>query len=249
MAEQKELRFFNEHYERGIDWYKSHFENAPPAAMCGEASPRYMSTPAALDRIRQHIPDVKLLATLRNPTARAWSGFLTLRERKLETREFEEIVAHEVAVLDREGRPTAETRMIGASLYAWNFRDMIERFDRSQISTTIFERMVEDPARTYRQFCSHLEIDESFEPDILGERINPYVEFRSVRVRSAARDIPNRFARRVVERFNTRRTPPVPTIPADMKRDLERFFAPHNAELEKLLGMRIPEWDPFDDDA
>jgi hypothetical protein len=74
-----EPEFFNHHFHRGAEWYRSHFGDAGGAVALGEATPGYMmwgegpETIAA--RIRDVVPEVRLLAILRNPVDRAISAF------------------------------------------------------------------------------------------------------------------------------------------------------------------------------
>ena len=71
----KELFFFDRLWDRGPEWYMRHFRNAPPQSICGEATPTYFSHPEAAQRIKQTVPDVKLVFVFRNPVERAISMY------------------------------------------------------------------------------------------------------------------------------------------------------------------------------
>lgn len=81
----KSPHYFDINYWRGSHWYRSHFPHAVSRAahqrrtgvrpMSGEASPYYLFHPAAPARIAATIPDVKLVVTLREPVARAYSNY------------------------------------------------------------------------------------------------------------------------------------------------------------------------------
>ncbi|MCB0704401.1 MAG: sulfotransferase [Saprospiraceae bacterium] len=81
MSEEKELDFFVEkkYLEKGIDWYKSQFPG--PATIRGESSqnytkrhhPDYTGIP---ERIKQIIPDVKLIYIVRDPVERYRSHYV-----------------------------------------------------------------------------------------------------------------------------------------------------------------------------
>lgn len=82
----KQVRYYDggldpavDNYELGLDWYRSFFprkeELVQGRAITGEASPMYLFHPLAAERIRRDLPDVKILITLRNPTARAISHY------------------------------------------------------------------------------------------------------------------------------------------------------------------------------
>jgi len=67
-----------------INRYMELFEGAKPGMAVGEASVSYLYSEDAPDRIRHYVPDVRLVAILRNPVERAYSAFQYLRERGTE---------------------------------------------------------------------------------------------------------------------------------------------------------------------
>lgn len=70
----KELHFFDgRHYSRGIDYYGAHFSSRGGDVLRGEASPGYLFHPHAASRVVEHLPDVKVIALLRDPVRRAFS--------------------------------------------------------------------------------------------------------------------------------------------------------------------------------
>ncbi|MBA4318316.1 MAG: heparan sulfate glucosamine 3-O-sulfotransferase, partial [Flavobacterium sp.] len=74
----KELHFFDTHYEKGIAYYESYFDNRSEKAV-GEATPAYLYFPNISSLIQQHLPNVKLIASIRNPVDRAFSHYLYLK--------------------------------------------------------------------------------------------------------------------------------------------------------------------------
>ncbi|MCC5810111.1 MAG: sulfotransferase domain-containing protein, partial [Ectothiorhodospiraceae bacterium] len=89
-SEPKELHFFNRdhNYQRGLDWYLSHFDWTRPANAAGEFTPDYLwirqqhsdkrgfeATPNVPERMVEAFPDLKLIVILRNPVTRAVSSY------------------------------------------------------------------------------------------------------------------------------------------------------------------------------
>lgn len=72
---RKELGFFDFNWERGLDWYANQFAGATGQRALGEASPHYMRSREAAERIAQHAPEARLIFILRDPTQRAWSNY------------------------------------------------------------------------------------------------------------------------------------------------------------------------------
>ena len=77
VPECKDIYFFDRYFDRGIDWYESFFDPAPPGAIAvGELSHDYLFSDAAAERIGRVVPDAKLFIVLRNPAERTWSQYL-----------------------------------------------------------------------------------------------------------------------------------------------------------------------------
>lgn len=75
LAPAKELHFFSDKvlYQRGMKWYENQFPGNASGRLCGEISTSYLSAPDAPERIHQYVPEVKLIALLRDPSTRAES--------------------------------------------------------------------------------------------------------------------------------------------------------------------------------
>jgi hypothetical protein len=84
MPARKELRFFayggsGDDYSypvKTLAEYESYFAEAGDAKAIGEATPRYLRTPKAAERIRALIPDCRLVVSLRNPVDQSFSSYL-----------------------------------------------------------------------------------------------------------------------------------------------------------------------------
>lgn len=74
VSKTKEVHYFDNYYHKGALWYRSHFPIKRNSCIM-EASPSYLFYPHAPKRIHTLLPDVKLIAILRNPTERAISSY------------------------------------------------------------------------------------------------------------------------------------------------------------------------------
>jgi hypothetical protein len=79
LSEKKEIQFFSNYYDNGIEWYNKHFEKKKPSQKSGEISPTYSHTTETLERIKdysdKYAPDVKLIFTYRDPLKRLVSAY------------------------------------------------------------------------------------------------------------------------------------------------------------------------------
>jgi len=71
---KKEVHFFDNHYNRGLGWYKSRFPDAEDTIYI-EATPNYLYHPKVPARVKECLPDTKFIILLRNPVDRAWSHY------------------------------------------------------------------------------------------------------------------------------------------------------------------------------
>jgi hypothetical protein len=58
--------------------YRQLFAAAPPGTLTGESTPLYLRDRGAHRRIRELVPEVKLIAVLRDPVERAYSNWTHL---------------------------------------------------------------------------------------------------------------------------------------------------------------------------
>ncbi|MFB6198886.1 MAG: sulfotransferase, partial [Halobacteriaceae archaeon] len=61
--------------EKKTEWYKSFFEAAQSDQLIGEDSTSYLPSRVAPRRIREFLPDVKLIFMLRDPVERTYSHY------------------------------------------------------------------------------------------------------------------------------------------------------------------------------
>ena len=100
----KELHFFDENFDRGLDWYRAFFPLRSTLErrrargsdlVSGEATPTYLFHPAVPARVAATLPAVRLVAVLRNPVERAYSQYQRARSMGRETLSFEEAIDRE----------------------------------------------------------------------------------------------------------------------------------------------------------
>ncbi len=161
MTEAKDLYFFDRYFDRGTDWYAHHFRQAGPQhRVIGEVCQEYLSCAEAPARIRSVLgPDVKLMVTLREPVARAFSGYLYMRKHNVFSGSFREAL---------ETRP----RMFEHSSYATLLSQYLEYFERAQIYYGLFDDLVTSPQGFIDGVLDWLDVDPMpLEPSMLAARL------------------------------------------------------------------------------
>ena len=177
-AFRKQVRFFDRHFHRGLDWYRAYFPLRATArrvaagagrAVTGEASPEYIFHPLAPARIAATLPDVRLVALLRDPVERAWSHYRHEVRIGRERLSFAEALDAEPARLDGEmermtrpgyrGRAWQDFAYVAQGMYAEHLERWFEHFPREQIMIVRAEDMFERPEQTLAAIADFIGVD------------------------------------------------------------------------------------------
>ena len=73
LPEFKEVHFFSLHSEKPTSWYASHYKNAKKDMIKGDITPLYIFDPKSPGLIKKVLPNVKIIALLRDPVERTLS--------------------------------------------------------------------------------------------------------------------------------------------------------------------------------
>jgi hypothetical protein len=219
----KELHFFDDRFSLGVDWYRTSFALSASQRLAelrgcqlitGEATPSYLLHPLVPGRVAESLPDVRLIALLRDPVERAYSHYQLMRRKGLEKLSFAEaITAEEERLADEEGRILADPgyrarkyrrfSYVKRGLYAEQLERWFEHFPREQLLVLRTEDFRARPAEIYAEVLA-----------FLGLQSYTLEEF-------------------VVH--NRPETAPAPIEP-QLRARLEERFAEPNARLADLLG-------------
>lgn len=240
MAPEKEVHFFDRHFDRGLEWYASRFPGADTQMAIGEATQVYMYDPLSVGRIVDVLPHAKLIAILRDPAERAYSHYRLNRSLGTEDLSFREALRAEP---DRVHRGDRETRFAYSYVDRGRYLSQLDRmsdcFSRRQVHVVLFEEMRSDPTSVYRSLCNFLGIDPSHQPSVLGRPINQQVAYRSLRARRFARALPRPLGR-IAGRVNRRRVIPEP-MDDESRGFLHAQFSDDLPLLADWIG-RPPPW-------
>ena len=246
VAPGKEVRFFNLHHDRGLDWYRRQFAGAADGQRCVEATPAYLYLDDALDRIRALVPAARLVAILREPVSRAWSHYWFNRAMGIEPRTFDRALADE----RRAGplrEPTSHDLVhayLGLGRYADRLAAVDARFEPGQLLVVLADDLRADPAPTFARVCRHLGVDPLPPPAgraNVGAAPRSHLAARMLRVLRAER-WPAGLGRRAVALNRRDGYPPIdPALAVTLRAELADDNARLAARLERSLP---PSWAP-----
>jgi len=130
----KETQFFSFYYDKGIDWYARHFRYATGTRPIVEICP-YLFVPEAPDRIRMHIPNCRVITTLRDPVEHSYSDYKMVAHYAWAHGSFEEVL---------QSRPG----LGGGNRYAFRLRKWFDNFGRDNVLVTLYDELRAQP-QTY----------------------------------------------------------------------------------------------------
>lgn len=241
VASEKEVHFFDDHFDRGVDWYASRFGAVREERAVGDATPTYMYTDEALGRMADLLPDAKLIAILRNPVDRAYSHYWWMRALD-ERRPFDDAVHDEI--LGRE-QPDPE-KYVAAGRYVERLERVCRYYPRSSLHVVILEELRESPHARFAEVCRFLGVDDQVVPADLGAVHNPAYRLRSPALRTwmlrlhAWRRLPFDIASRI-DKMNRVAFRPPPMDP-QIRGELEGYYEKHNAALAAWLERDLSVW-------
>jgi len=227
-----------QHFQvKTFEAYEAMFAGASDEIAIGEVSPQYFRCPSAARRIHECIPDVKLVASLRNPADRAFSGFL-MRTRRGEVvkSSYEEL--------------TPEASHVREGFYYKRMKRYFDIFAKHQIKIYIFEEFKKDPAKVVVDLFDFLGVDTNFVPDT-STRHNPAgvpknrllnrLFFDPTLIRIAKSVLPE-SVQRMAQRVQQQNLKPPPKSPADLQAKLLDLYREDILKLEALLERDLSIW-------
>jgi len=241
MSKRKELDFFTDNYELGIDWYRRQFAGAEGKRAVGEATPQYMHFEPAIPRMAEVIPDARLIATLRNPVDRAYSHWLKERSWNRETLEFADAIAAEAARLRSGDLADSRYGYLHKGRYLSHLRRVREYFSPSSLLVVIFEEMKQDPVETHKRIFDFLGVDDSFVSPEIATKAQAYRTYRSKALHRAFGRLPRGKVRSTLQNMNFRHPEP-PRLDPSLRARLLDDFAEDNAALAAWLGRDLDLW-------
>lgn len=239
VSRPKEVHFFDNQFDRGLDWYLTHFTPTADTRAIGEATPDYLYSLEAPQRIADTYPEIKLLVLLRDPADRAYSHYWHNRSVGKEELSFEDALAAEPQRIAADPQSRAAYSYLDRGRYAEQIERYLQHFSADQILVETFEELEDDPETVYLRACRFVGVDESFRPENLGEQINAYARYRSPALRRLTKPLPKRL-RDAVARINRLPDNGYQPMLSSTRQRIEEQLGQDNQALPALVGLQAP---------
>jgi len=162
----KDTLFFDEYYERGIEWYESKFSPSGRHKVIAEIGHNYLFSEEIARRIYSDLGPVKLMVCLREPARRAYSAYLYLLKHDLYRGSFAQAL-DEVEELKEHGR------------YMKHLRLYLQKFGIDQLHVGIFDDLKESPDAFAQEIFSFLGVEKRELTEELTKKTLPAAKARS----------------------------------------------------------------------
>jgi len=205
-----------------VDEYLELFEDAPPGCVAGEASPSYLYDPDAPVRIKEFVPNVSLIAILRDPVERAYSNYLHAARSGRESRSFEEALELEPKRIG-EGAPNM-IHYREKGFYGRQIARYREHFESDQLLILLSEDLWQHRSSTLRCVLKFLSID----PDISLDASKHH----------GASGVPKNSLLRSLYRMTELRRALGAMIPQSVRSILRNMFL-HRPEMDPATAQRL----------
>lgn len=137
--------------------YLDLFADAPLDCLAGEASPSYLYDSEAPKRIRTLVPNVSLIAILRDPVQRAYSNYLHAVRSGRESHSFADALEMESDRIQNGAPNMLHYRSKG--LYGRQIARYVQHFGRDQLLVLLSEDLWENRLSTLQSILNFLDVD------------------------------------------------------------------------------------------
>lgn len=240
MSSVKEPRYFTKgnesfnkkNYKENINEYLRYFDGVKKEKAIGEASSNYINSQIAAVRIKNLLPDVRLIASLRNPVDRAVAHY-RMMNRNVEVLDIENI---------RKGK---EKGWATTSLYYNKLKLYFELFQEEQIKILIVEHWKKDVANTLKELYTFLDVNENYQiPDYINYAAGE-VSWPGIGKNSMVRKIKNILPIKVLMKINAAKkkfTPKVKDISQELRKEMIEWYREDIGKLQVMLNRDLSIW-------
>ncbi|MFN3165853.1 MAG: sulfotransferase family protein [Phycisphaeraceae bacterium] len=237
---------------RTREQYEKLFDGAGQAKAIGEGSIQYLACPDAAERIKALIPDVRLIAILREPAERAFSSYMMYVRDGYEKRTFAQAIEDELRG-ETWKSPFPWLSYLRPGQYGQELKLYYDVFDREQVFVALYEDLRADPMGLMRRIYGFIGVDEGFTPEtgtvynasgVPRNKLMARLMRKNAVTTRLRRVLPSAFMSRIdhaASKLASRNLVKVDPEPQTMSR-LRRFYAPDIQVLSALLARDLSSW-------
>lgn len=226
--------------------YLSLFHPSPATKYCGEGSVSYLYYPEVPQRLHDYQPLARIIISLRNPVARAFSHYLMDYSLGLVEVDFETIF--------RNGKDHPVTKnyfqqYFSVSDYAPQIERYLNVFQKEQIHFLLHEDLVAHPKESLKKISQFLEIDYKNESESIEQQNvtlsgkNKFISilYKNEKIRKLiARIFNDPIKNKIKGLLLTKNT--LPKLSEQLRKELKEYYAASVIKTEMLSGLDLSAW-------
>lgn len=229
--------------------YSQLFEEATAQTAIGEASTVYLSHPKAAERIKHYIPDVKLIAVLRDPAERAFSSYLHLVRDGYETLSFAEALEAEPVRIKENWQPLWYYKERG--FYYRQLQKYFKLFEPEQIQIYLYEDLAKNGTGVTQDISRFLGINDNFTPDLTRKNVSGIPKNRFLQnlltrknpLKSILKPLlPESLRQSIVQNVSQRNLGAKPTLSPQTRQNLIAIYREDILQLQDFIQRDLSSW-------
>ncbi|MFK8185638.1 MAG: sulfotransferase [Phormidesmis sp.] len=240
----------NQYSIADLNDYQAQFANVTTEKAIGEISPLYLYSPIAPRRIKETLPNAKLIVILRNPVDRAYSCYLFLRARLTETiTDFDQALQAEPERIDKNWPWPWHYKSLG--FYYEQLQRYYQLFDPDQIKIYLYEDFRANNVAVMQDMFQYLEVDETFVPDVSlkynfsglpKNKVLQYLLTGPNPFQTALKPLlPTKLRRKLVSKVKKKNLTK-PSLSPESRQQLIEAYREETLKLQTMLNRDLSHW-------
>jgi len=258
MSEPKEVNFFSkeEIESQGLYYadfkaksmveYEGLFNGVTTQKAIGEGSVSYLFYPKTPQKIKEALPEVKVIMLLRDPIERAFSHYLMDLRLGLVNVPFEDIVSR---VSEHKSLPLFYQQYVELGLYYSQVKRYLDTFGKDKVKIYFQEDLRHKSDEVIMDLYTFLGVDTSYSPDINREHnVFSMPKNRLMRILYASNFMRSLIGRAFPDKlkeafkgivFEQKKKP---EMLQQTRKTLRKLYLQDIEQLEQLLGKDLTSW-------
>jgi adenylate kinase family enzyme len=246
---KKEVHYFNndKNYNKGLSWYHDKLtegiakEQDLNNLIIGEKTPTYSYQANCVDRIKETIPEVKLIWIFRNPVKRSFSNYVHAVIKGSEYLPFDECVSKEEKLMQNN----IFRGYVERSKYSDQVERFLEKFTLKDMHFLLFEDLINNPEEELNKISAFLDVApfDQINPVHSNKTTPPKLISKFGRKLGGLDGIVYKTLSRINLDFAHKLFLDKMTLSDQTYEELSKKFKPYNERLARLTGLNVDIWD------
>ncbi|NJO77613.1 MAG: sulfotransferase [Cyanobacteria bacterium RM1_2_2] len=232
-----------------LEEYTSLFNDVSQETAIGEASPSYLFFEQTPTRIKQMIPEAKIIAILRDPAERAFSAYCFQKRDGYELMSFEQALADEQKRLEQRWQPGWLYASCG--YYYAQIKRYFNTFDPSQIRVYLQEELNTDSTSVCQDIFEFLGVHSAFVPDLSRKNISAMPKNQLLNLFLSNRNpiklaikplLPKQLRQQVAGNIRKLNMADKPSLSPETRQSLIKIYREDVLKLQDLIQKDLSSW-------